>query len=187
MIYFTSDLHFSHKNILNMGRGRSFSSVEEMNQKLIENWNKKVTSNEDIVYVLGDVFWGQNSDQIRKVMEKLNGRKVLILGNHDRLTPNLKSDSWLEMVYYKEIDIDNKKIVLAHTPIFEWAGFYYGAYHFHGHTHGTLNLAQYTMQRERPNGNCWDVGVDNNNYEPLTFDEIKVKIENNIKNILDNK
>ena len=64
MIYFTSDLHFSHKNILNMGHGRPFSSTEEMNQKLIENWNKKVTSNEDMVYVLGDVFWGQNSDQI---------------------------------------------------------------------------------------------------------------------------
>lgn len=186
MIWFTSDLHLRHKRILSIGKGRPFGSIEEMESIIIKNWNNKV-SPDDTVYVLGDVFWGQNSSQIKNIMSKLNGNKILIIGNHDRITPNIKSDCWLDILPYAEISIADKNIVLSHYPIFEWNGFYYGSYHLYGHTHGTLNLAQYTMMRDRSNGNCWDVGVDNNNFEPVSFDEIKEKIEKNIKNILTNE
>jgi calcineurin-like phosphoesterase family protein len=176
MIYFTSDLHFRHKNILTIGKGRPFGTVEEMEGVLIKNWNKKVNPTDDI-YVLGDVFWGQNSEQIRKIMAKLNGIKHLIVGNHDRIMPNEQSGCWNEIVHYKEIIIDKQKVVLSHYPIFEWCGYYYGSYHFYGHTHGSLDLSKYTAMTPRPNLNCWDVGVDNNNFEPVSFEEICKKIE----------
>ena len=186
MIWFTSDTHFWHKKILTIGKGRPFKTIEDMEQRFIENWNKKVKP-EDTVYHLGDFCWGSNVKRIKGLLDSLNGQKILIVGNHDRLENYYKSGSFADICKYKEIDIDNEHIVLFHTPIFEWNGFYYGSYHLYGHTHVTLNLAQYTMMRDRPNGNCWDVGVDNNNFEPVSFDEIKEKIEKNIKNILTNE
>lgn len=184
MIWFTSDLHLRHQRILTIGKGRPFGSTEEMESIIIKNWNSKVDIN-DTVYVLGDVFWGQNSEQIKKIMTKLNGKKILVYGNHDRIMPNVKSDCWLEVCSYKEISIGDNKIVLSHYPIYEWNGFFYQSYHFHGHTHATLNLAEKTLPRG--NGNCWDVGVDNNDFTPVSFDEIKEKIEKNIKNLLTNE
>ena len=96
-IFFTSDCHFGHKKILTMGNGRPFETMEDMESKLIENWNKKILSNDDIVYVLGDMFWNYNSKKIKEILSQLNGKKYLILGNHDRLTPNEKSDCWEEI------------------------------------------------------------------------------------------
>jgi len=180
MKFFTSDWHINHKFIISAGKGRPFKSLDEMANVLIKNWNNKVSKGDD-VYCLGDMFWDMNEYQIQAFMDKLNGNKHLITGNHDRIPQNVKSNRWVEITNYKELSIDHKKVVLSHFPIFEWEWFYNGSYHLHGHTHGTLNLAEYTLQRDRPNGNCWDVGVDNNNFEPLTFDEIKEKIDKNIK------
>lgn len=182
MKWFTSDLHLNHKNILTMGKGRPFKTLEEMENTIVKNWNKKVSPKDD-VYVLGDVFWNMNDIQIQKVMDKLNGHKHLIIGNHDRINPNTKSNRWAEIAESKTLEMDNTAVILSHFPIFEWAHYYYGSYHLYGHTHGTLNLAQYTMMRERPNGNCWDVGVDNNNFEPVSFEEIKEKIRENIERL----
>jgi len=180
MKFFTADWHINHKFILTAGKGRPFKSLEEMQETLIKKWNNKVSKGDD-VYCLGDMFWSLNEYQIQKIMDKLNGKKHLITGNHDKLAPYVKSNRWVEITNYKEISEDNKKVVLTHFPIFEWQWFYNDSYHLYGHTHGTLNLAQYTLQRKRPNGNCWDVGVDNNNYEPVSFEEIKKKIDQNIE------
>lgn len=183
MKFFTSDWHINHKAILSMdSHTRPFKSLEEMANVLIKNWNNKVSSGDD-VYCLGDMFWNMNEYQIQEFMDKLNGNKHLIVGNHDRLTQNIKSNRWVEITNYKEISENNKKIVLSHFPIAEWQWFYYNSYHLYGHTHGTFNLAQFTLQRERPNGNCWDVGIDNNNYEVLSFNEIVEKIDKNIKQL----
>lgn len=182
-IFFTSDQHFGHKNILTFGKGRPFSSVEDMQQGLIDKWNNKVKE-EDTVYILGDFCWGFNSKKIKELMSQLNGKKILIAGNHDRLNDYYKSASFQDIFTYHEVQIDGERIILCHFPIAEWNGYYYGAYHLYGHTHGTFNLALETLGRERPNGNCWDVGIDNNDFEPVSFDEIKDKIKNNVKNIL---
>lgn len=180
MIFFTSDLHLSHEKILSIGSGRPFASIEEMNNTIYDKWNSKV-SKDDTVYVLGDVFWNQNSTQIKNIMSKLNGYKFLVSGNHDRMMPNIKSNAWFEIVQYKELDINGRKIVLSHYPIFEWNGFYYHSVHLYGHVHGHMNLAQYTLSRG--NGNCWDVGVDNNGFEPISYEEVLEKIENNKKQL----
>lgn len=181
MKFFTSDFHVGHKAILSMSsHTRPFKNLDEMAEVFVKNWNNKVSKGDD-VYCLGDMFWSMNEYQIQAYMDRLNGHKHLITGNHDRLPPNIKANRWVEVTNYKEISEDNTKIVLSHFPIFEWQWFYYNSYHLYGHTHGTLNLAQYTLQRERPNGNCWDVGVDNNNYAPVSFEEIKKKIDKNIE------
>lgn len=78
--WFTSDLHFWHKNICKYCN-RPFETTEEMNQALINNWNS-VVKEDDIVFVLGDMgFCGY--DKLEPLMSQLNGKKYLIQGNHD--------------------------------------------------------------------------------------------------------
>lgn len=81
-IFFTSDLHFGHKNIIRFDN-RPFSTVEEMDEALIRNWNAKV-SDEDTVYVLGDISW-YNDAKTSEIINSLHGHKILIKGNHDRV------------------------------------------------------------------------------------------------------
>ena len=81
-VFFTSDLHFGHKNIIRFDN-RPFFSVEEMDKTLIENWNRKV-SEDDTVYILGDISW-YNDEKTTEIFAGLNGHKILIKGNHDRV------------------------------------------------------------------------------------------------------
>ena len=81
MIYFTADTHFFHSNIIRMGN-RPFQSMEEMNQALIQNWNAKVSDNDDI-YILGDLTL-KGPSLTNELLRQLRGRKYLIRGNHDR-------------------------------------------------------------------------------------------------------
>ena len=180
--WFISDLHLGHKNVIDLNN-RPFKSIQQMEEEIVKRWNKKVQQN-DVVYVLGDVVWGWNSNQIKDLFTRLNGIKYLIYGNHDRLTPHEKANVWAEIVPYKEINIGHEFVILSHYPIFEWNCFFRKSYHLYGHTHGSLNLAEHTMKRDRPNMNCWDVGVDNNDFEPISWEEVKEKIANNIKNLL---
>ena len=83
-IYVTSDTHFSHANIIKYCN-RPYSSIEEMNQSLVENWNSVVNKN-DLVIHLGDFAWGRTIQSIKQHLDKLNGNKILILGNHDSLS-----------------------------------------------------------------------------------------------------
>lgn len=138
MIYYTSDLHFGHKNIIKY-ENRPFMNIEEMEYVLIHNWNDKVKSNEDHIYVLGDfAFKGSNLsvDKINNIVEELKGRKHLIIGNHDQFINSIhfKERLWEEVVPYKEIIdksdkiimdnkrniIENRNIILFHYPIENW-------------------------------------------------------------------
>ena len=83
-IWFTSDLHFHHKNILNFQKNRPYDTLEDMNEGLIKMWNDTV-SDDDLIFVLGDVTF--NNKLFDDVMIKLQGEKVLIFGNHDHLPP----------------------------------------------------------------------------------------------------
>lgn len=82
MIYFTSDLHLGHRGIIAM-RNRPFADVEEMNRILIANFNA-VVHKDDTVYILGDLAHHMQVEDINKIIGKLNGRKILIKGNHDK-------------------------------------------------------------------------------------------------------
>src|SRR5574343_93140 len=80
MRWFISDLHFYHKNIIHL-QDRPYTSVEEMNETLIASWNNTVAKG-DVVYIIGDFSFGKY-DETKAIVEKLNGVKVLIRGNHD--------------------------------------------------------------------------------------------------------
>ena len=193
-VWLTSDTHFFHSNILQYC-GRPFASVEEMNQKLIENWNC-VVGPDDEVYHLGDICFG-NKEKWESIIcaEKedgtwlLNGRIHLILGNHDpeRL---MKSDAcyhrFEEVCFQKYLLCDGWEIYLNHFPFLDFSNnFDRKVCQFHGHIHsgplntGTLNNNRFKMLQ----WNQYDVGVDNNNYRPISLEDalniIKTKVNNN--------
>ena len=95
--YVTSDLHFGHTNIIEY-ENRPFKDVEQMNNYLIEIWNEKVKV-DDIVYILGDFSW-YNGIKTNEILEKLNGQKILIRGNHDS---NFLKDNKFNKELFKEI------------------------------------------------------------------------------------
>lgn len=79
MFFFMADTHFGHGAIIDLCH-RPFQCVEEMDGYMIERWNKKVSPN-DIVYIVGDLFYKHKEPE--KVLKQLKGRKRLIIGNHD--------------------------------------------------------------------------------------------------------
>ena len=133
MIYFTSDLHFGHNNIIRFDN-RPFAMVEEMDGELIRRWNNKVKS-DDIVYILGDISW-YNSEKTCAILSRLNGQKHLIKGNHDRINGDIKRH-FCSISDYKEIKVDDKDVILCHYPITFFNKHHYGSYHLYGHVHNS--------------------------------------------------
>lgn len=143
-----------------------------MNEELIKNWNKKVSAN-DNVYVLGDFCWGYNSKQISELLNKLNGYKYLIYGNHDRLNNHYLSNSWIEICPYKELNINNHKFILFHYPIADFNCMHYKSIHLYGHVHNNPSLID---KLDKDKYYVYNVGVDTNNYEPVSYEEILKKL-----------
>jgi len=163
--FFTADTHFFHHNIIKFSN-RPYQTVWEMNEGLIDNWNKKVAIN-DTIYHLGDVTW-KNPEEI---LPRLNGKIILIKGNHDHKIEKLKRNGIREVHDYLEIKLHSKILVLFHYPIENWNRKHYGTIHLHGHCHGELkNKIQNRM----------DIGVDCHDMQPVEFEELleKVKVYN---------
>lgn len=116
--FFTSDTHFHNRTTISL-ENRPFNSTEEMKATIIANWNKVVSPN-DTVYHLGDVSFGTYTDWV-DVLTKLNGRKVLILGNHDDvlIARRLRKEGYLAELHEKglSLDIDGKELCLSHYPL----------------------------------------------------------------------
>jgi calcineurin-like phosphoesterase family protein len=154
----TSDHHFLHNNILNICK-RPFQTVDEMNEKLIENWNS-VVKNGDIVYYLGDFAIEKHNManalvSLTEILSKLKGKKILVKGNHDELYLDLYRDHFHNMIDYFELMINKKRIVMCHYPFEEWRDKYKNSIHLHGHSHGNSSKVE----------NRYDVGVDTNNFQ----------------------
>lgn len=155
-IFFISDTHFGHKNILNFEMSfRPFSCIEEHNEKLIENWNKKVKKN-DLVWHLGDFCFGSKNIEIA---ERLNGRKKLVLGNHDTY-PSFKYLKYFEKLYGC---VSIERYLLTHVPVgIEQLDRFNR--NIHGHTHHvSLKDKRYV-----------NVSVESINLEPIALEEIGV-------------
>lgn len=142
-----------------------------MNETLIQNYNQKVTD-KDTVWLLGDLGFSTFSDMY-PLIKRLNGHKQLILGNHDQRHRwnYMRSELFESVADYKEIKVEKQKISLFHYPIYNWASAHYGSWHLHAHCHGKIdgvNKELIEVQRYR-----YDVGVDGNNYTPVSFDEVQ--------------
>lgn len=170
MIYFISDEHFGHDNIIKYCN-RPFSSTEEMNEELIKRHNSIIKPN-DTVYHLGDFAFGDGSSNPGKFFNRLNGKKILVKGNHDaKPTLNLSWDSIhdLHETYYKGV-----KIVMCHYAMRTWNKSHAGAYQLYGHSHNAF--------KEDANLS-FDVGVDGWNYSPISVEQVVERMIWKTKNV----
>ena len=134
-LYFTSDTHWGHSAVLGFGR-RPFGSVEEMNAQMIVEWNQAVPKNARVFH-MGDVSF-MGTAKTAEVLSQLNGKIHLIEGNHDRHMTKVCRSFFQSIEQMKELKIEGNRIVLCHFPLESWHNMHYGAWHLHGHTHGSL-------------------------------------------------
>ena len=195
MTYYISDLHYGHENSIYMDN-RPFASLEEMNERLIERWNSVVSCN-DTVYILGDFIWKRDNSLWQEIVPKFNGRKNLIVGNHDIRKENFliatrKLFDKIEAL--TEIHDLGRNVILCHYPIpFGRHDYNNNVYMLYGHLHDTYE-EQFMQQFRKiikegtppkdisavPKGNFYNVGcmMPWMNYTPRTLDEIISGYEN---------
>ena len=170
-IFVTSDTHFYHTNILKY-ENRPFKDINDMNNKMIESWNETV-SNKDEVYILGDFSFG-NEEETIKLLNKLNGKKYLINGNHDYVVKNKDVRDKFEWVKdYFVLKHNKMKFVMFHYPIQVWDCRHHGSIHLYGHIHS--NLGNHSMEYDIPNS--YNVGVDVNGFKPVLIEDIIEKLK----------
>ena len=164
-IFFTADTHFGHTSILQFCN-RPWKTIAKMNRALIRNWNDSISEN-DTVYILGDFVWAGPSKQheVETIVNKLNGTKILVYGNHDRLTPIQYTECGIHQVIYPYTKY--LSYYLFHDPALAVACPNYSIC-ITGHHHGI-----YGKTREvKGNKIIIDVGVDIWDYKPVEFNEI---------------
>ena len=171
MIYFTSDTHFSHKNILAYEPiTRPFKDVDEMNETIIQNWINKGITDEDDVYVVGDFFMGQ-LDKIQPILDRLPGKIHLIRGNHDQknrieiFEKNGIDVKDIDYIKYKgrffilcHFPNDNEEFIRMITQDNSEVVWLYGHVHSnapYGYHNGTFHI-----------------GCDTNNLTPISIEEV---------------
>lgn len=165
MIWVTADMHFNHKLIAEL---RGFQSTKEMDEILLENWNKAVKPGDEI-YHLGDFIFGK-ADVIKKYRAKLNGKLHIVLGGHDYKNGIHKLGNLFSSVSdLKTIKYFHKRIILCHYSMRVWPGSHHNTYHLFGHSHGGLDGLN--------TGKSFDIGVDCWDYKPVHIDEIMEKFE----------
>lgn len=160
MVYFTSDMHFGHRAIINMQK-RPFGTVEEMNRTILHNYNA-VINKDDTVYILGDICHHMKTDYADELIRKMNGKKYLVVGNHDkkydpRLFENIQD--------FMSISACGSYFVLMHYPMLSWPKKNSGSYQLHGHIHARMD---YNKANRAEGIRRFDVGVDANNFFPVS-------------------
>jgi calcineurin-like phosphoesterase family protein len=161
-IFVTADLHFGHEGILQYTR-RPYVSLEEMDDALIENWNSRVHRG-DTVYIVGDFAWRRHNHYL----QALNGKKILICGNHDRMNREALGN-FTEVHDLLVRKILGQPVVFCHYCLAVWPDVYPvgdtpGSWHLYGHSHGRIP--------ESADIRRMDVGVDVWDYHPIPWDVV---------------
>ena len=194
MRYYIADCHFFHEALNREMDHRGFASVEEMNEYMIKRWNEKVRNRDEVV-ILGDLSMG-NAEQTNALLDRLQGKLFLIVGNHDNRylrskTFHKERFGWIYP--YAELHDDGRKVVLSHYPIACYNGQYLKnkkgeprTYMLYGHVHDTMDqrlieqfsdITRSTVRTGRDGKemhipcnmiNCFCMYSD---YTPLTLDE----------------
>lgn len=165
-IFVTADLHLGHEGI-RQHCARPFSSVEEMDEALISNWNGAV-SRRDLVYVVGDFAWRNHN----LYLGRLNGKKILVRGNHDQM-PGDALRHFTETHDLLVRRIAGHRTVLCHYCLTSWPGSNGGTWHLYGHSHGRIRETSYSPR-------C-DVGVDVWDYAPVPWEAVEKKLAGRAK------
>lgn len=171
-VYFTSDTHFNHTNIISYCQ-RPFKNIDEMNERIIANWNE-IVSEDDIIFHLGDFCLGGAAEWTR-LLDRLNGKIYLIMGNHDR--KNIRQgfmDRFEHVAMQMHIEVGKQRIYLNHYPFLCFEGGYKDVWQLFGHVHTrktNTGIDAGRLQYLYPTQ--YDVGVDNNNFAPVSFEQVK--------------
>ena len=184
--FFTSDTHFGHTNIIKYCK-RPFKNVEEHDEELIRRWNEKVPK-DGIVFHLGDVAFGDRS-YVDNILMRLNGLIYLIIGNHDwRRIVSDHSWKFTNMTQQINMKIGKRHIILNHYPMLAFSGAWRGedaTYQLFGHVHTSpytdegLDQARMKMLFTSQ----YDVGVDNNDFTPVSWKEVDQIINNQMMSL----
>lgn len=173
-LFFYADSHFGHGNLIEK-INRPFSSIADMNETLIKNWNEIVPVNGN-VYILGDFAWG-SPEYARRIALRLNGFKYFIRGNHDpeKLERAEGAFQWIKDLYELKVqdpEVRGKvqRITLCHYCMRVWPASHWGTWHLCGHSHGRLEEARRDSIK---GGLVLDVGVDVCDYKPISYEEVK--------------
>lgn len=162
--FFTSDTHFGHAHQVRKG-GRPFRDAAAMDAALIERWNDVVRP-EDDVWHLGD-FSCLQGERLEAVFRALNGRKHLVVGNHDDINPAVLDLPWAAPPEkHLLLTLGDEDVFLCHYPVVSWPRKRNGAIHLHGHMHGRLPGTRASL----------DVGVDAWDYSPVCLGEIRHRL-----------
>lgn len=187
-IYFTSDWHIGHANVLEFDQ-RPFKDLDHMHRVLINNYNATVGP-EDLCYFLGDIGLGKG-DIVASVIQQLNGIKVCVLGNHDKGATAMRRFGFDVVVNMAAIEVAGRMVTMTHCPLrgvwredvskmknsqpgeswhkeFKHLMFSipdFGQYHLHGHTH--------KVPEERILDRQFDVGVRANGYRPVNISVVE--------------
>ena len=188
-IFFISDPHFYHSKVI-IYDNRPFwddygkPDVLAMNEKLIENWNS-VVGKDDVVFILGDIVWGGLEKHL-EILYRLNGELHSVLGNHDSYKLLLKTQRFTSINHkvnlYVKTDPSKKGgqlFVLDHFANLVWDKHHRGSIHLHGHSHGSLMSSPIEyISKHYYKRRVMDVGCNNIDYTPISYDEVMEIMEN---------
>lgn len=190
-IFFTSDWHIGHKKVLEYSN-RPFRDLDHMHKVLVNNFNT-IVPKFGVTYFLGDMGFCSN-ELLKSIIYQLNGTKILILGNHDRGMNSMYQQGFDVVLHGASLVIANELVTLTHCPL---RGIYRedtegmkgsvagenwhkenkhtkfsinntGGFHLHGHTHAPNNgKSKVKLDKQ------WDIGVDGNNYRPVSISQIE--------------
>lgn len=174
-IFWTSDIHFRHNSILQYTDRKNVAlNIEQHDQFMVDAINATVTDN-DILYILGDIAHCATPWLTLDLVSKLNGKLHLVKGNHDTKHLDIYKASGLFESVQSELQLvlNKKRIIMYHFPILEWDAGHYGSWMLHGHTHGNLDYAKHGLENNR----VFDVSLDasynlRGAYRPWSFDEL---------------
>lgn len=179
-VWFTSDTHFNHKRIIEFSN-RPFADVPEMNEELIRRWNDTVPP-DGVVFHLGDFAFGKAPDW-RAILDQLHGRIYLVMGNHDyRNYTKAVESRFVKVAQQMSIRVGNQPIILNHNPFLCYGGAYDGTWQLFGHVHSGPrgNPGQDIPRLVHLFPTQYDVGVDNNDFRPVSYSQVKARIEEQI-------
>lgn len=169
MIYFTSDTHFGHANVIKLA-GRPWRTIEQMDAALVAGINARVRMRDEL-WILGDFSYRLGGDEALAIRQSINCRRVhLVPGNHDRnwAVPELEGAFILESPIAK-VKYEGNKFVCSHYPIIDWEGMRRGSIQLHGHIHSKADYNEHNRGRGLFR---YDVGVDANGYQPVSIEEV---------------
>ena len=178
--YFISDTHFNHAKIIELSK-RPFKDVDHMNEMMIKAWNETIKP-EDIVIHLGDFAMGQKIHH-KGFLDRLNGYKILVRGNHDQDYDKMLAMGFNEVCLTRLVELEGVRLYMRHIPPLEldpYAGRFYKTeftpdpppaseydYFLCGHVHNAF----------RRKGNVINVGVDRWDFKPRTLQELLSAID----------